>query len=95
MDRKKMLRFEIKEKIGEGSFSINQIVIIGKVFKAFDNITNQEDFYNRLKQQNRYTGVRIEDGKNEYNVCQSILLSKKSYCKDSLELSLTYRCVLG
>jgi predicted Ser/Thr protein kinase len=37
-----MLRFEIKEKIGEGSFSINQIVIIGKVFKAFDNITNQE-----------------------------------------------------
>jgi predicted Ser/Thr protein kinase len=42
MDRKKMLRFEIKEKIGEGSFSINQIVIIGEVFKAFDNITNQE-----------------------------------------------------
>jgi hypothetical protein len=27
---------------------------------------NQEEFYNRLKQQNRYTGVRIEDGKNEY-----------------------------
>jgi hypothetical protein len=31
-----------------------------------NNISNQEDFYNRLKQQNRYTGVRIEDGKNEY-----------------------------
>ena len=37
-----MYTIEIKEKIGEGSFSINQIVIIGKVFKAFDNITNQE-----------------------------------------------------
>lgn len=27
---------------------------------------NQEEFYHRLKQQNRYTGVRIEAGKNEY-----------------------------
>jgi hypothetical protein len=27
---------------------------------------NQQDFYNRLKEQNRYTGVRIEAGQNEY-----------------------------
>jgi len=27
---------------------------------------NQQDFYKRLKEQNRYTGVRIEAGKNEY-----------------------------
>lgn len=28
----------------------------------------QEDFYNKIKNQNKYTGVRIENGKNEYNI---------------------------
>jgi hypothetical protein len=29
-------------------------------------VINQQDFFNQIKQQNRHTGVRIEDGKNEY-----------------------------
>ena len=42
MERKKNSRFEIIDKLGEGSFSKMSIFILGKVYKAFDKISNRD-----------------------------------------------------
>ena len=44
--------------------NINTNTNTNNVFQIKSSI--QQDFYNKIKDQNRHTGVRIEDGKNEY-----------------------------
>jgi hypothetical protein len=39
-----------------------------KIHESSNNNTSQLDFYNKIKNQNKHTGVRVVNGENEYNI---------------------------